>query len=168
MGLLGKIVKKATNTVATDIKRSDTHTEQANQTSETLECRGFHALREEGMLKTLRLDKDFDLSTQDLIEKGYAGKKVYRFQPTYKYGIKLVPEPKNEYDKNAVMITLNGTKIGYIPREDAPRIKTLLKQGKIKSVTFRVTGGPMRKIFEDGTSMANCYEYDPKITITYF
>ena len=39
--------------------------------------------------------------------------------------MKLVPEPTNEHDPNAVMVfTDDDVHIGYVPREDAPFLAT--------------------------------------------
>ena len=37
--------------------------------------------------------------------------------------VDLVPEPNNQYDKNAVRIDVDGLTIGYIPREQAKEAK---------------------------------------------
>lgn len=44
--------------------------------------------------------------------------------------LKLVPEPNNQYDPNAVLVTSpGGLKIGYIPREQAPYVQKILNAG---------------------------------------
>lgn len=130
------------------------------------QIQGMFALRDEELLTALRCNPDFELSTQDLIEKGYAGKRVYRFEPGYRYGVTLVPEPKNPHDKNAVMVQINGNKVGYIPREEALDVKKALKKGLITGARCYIRGGPTRRIFENGTSMANSYDFEPVVTLT--
>lgn len=40
----------------------------------------------------------------------------------------LVPEPKNKFDSNAVMVKINGQHVGYLAREDAARYKPMLAE----------------------------------------
>jgi hypothetical protein len=42
-----------------------------------------------------------------VLDKLHPGKKV-----------KLVPEPDNPYDRNAIQLRYKGTKLGYVPREE--------------------------------------------------
>ena len=169
MGLFKKI-KDAKEAVTRELQEplKFNISKDAARKEEQIECPSFAMLRDEEKLKVLRLIKDFDLSTQELIDKGFADRYVYRFHTAYKYGVKLVPEPSNPYDSNALKITINGKKAGYVPRGEAPRIKSMMDMGKISAVRFDVMGGPARKIFKDGTSMALCFDYNPVLTITYF
>jgi hypothetical protein len=44
--------------------------------------------------------------------------------------IDLVPEPDNEYDKNAVKLICNGRKIGYISKKDNTAFATCLNMNR--------------------------------------
>ena len=55
--------------------------------------------------------------------------------------VKLIPEPDNPHDENAVMIFARGEKIGYVPREDNRVFVYALKKkreidAKITSITL--------------------------------
>ena len=163
MGLIGKI-KKASETID-DIKRKVSG--EPKQEIATIEITGFFALKEDGIMRVLEANPLFELGTKELVEKGYGGKRIYKFFPDYKYGIELIPEPENPYDKNAVAVAITGAKIGHIPRDQTLWIKKLMKSGKIINMQVEVKGGPVRKIFTDGVSMAYFNEYQPKITIEY-
>ena len=52
----------------------------------------------------------------------------------------LVPEPDNQYDPNAIMVVIEGQKVGYIPKDDASEIGRRLG-GKPIAVAARVGGG---------------------------
>jgi hypothetical protein len=39
----------------------------------------------------------------------------------------IAPEPTNSYDKNAVMVTVSGKKVGYLPRADAKDFKKVMR-----------------------------------------
>jgi hypothetical protein len=40
----------------------------------------------------------------------------------------LVPEPTNEYDPNAVMVKIDGERVGYLSRDDAVRLGPAIRQ----------------------------------------
>lgn len=164
MGLFDKI-KSATNTIA-EVKEKITSEPQ--QKSTTLKIEGFFQLKEADLMELLNSNPNFELSTKELVEKGYGGKRVYKFFSEYDYGISLIPEPGNQYDKDAVMVAMHGRKIGYIPRDNNIWVKRLLKKNAINNMKVTVKGGPIRKIYSNGTSMAYFNDYDPKITIEYF
>lgn len=44
--------------------------------------------------------------------------------------IELVPEPDNAYDKDAIMLTLEGAKIGYVAKSDKAAYVTCIKLGR--------------------------------------
>lgn len=57
----------------------------------------------------------------------------------------LSPEPSNPYDKNAVMVSVSGNKVGYLSREDAPRYLQALRDagfdGRSVKVAAKIVGG---------------------------
>ncbi|AWW47835.1 hypothetical protein DPM17_03705 [Polynucleobacter paneuropaeus] len=44
-------------------------------------------------------------------------------------------EPRNQHDKNAIKLMVNGMHVGYIPKDDNPKIARHLDSGKPISVT---------------------------------
>ena len=109
----------------------------------------------------------FELSTADLIQKGFAGKRIYKYYADYSQYVTLVPEPTNPHDKNAVAILVRGMLFGYVAREVAPDIKRLLVKGHISAVYLRISGGCARKIYPNGQSTADRYDIEPELVITY-
>ena len=57
----------------------------------------------------------------------------------------LVPEPTNEYDCDAVAVTINGLKVGYLSHEEAqfyrPLIDETIKAAGVATVEARICGG---------------------------
>lgn len=57
----------------------------------------------------------------------------------------LVPEPRNRFDPNAVMVMIDGHKVGYLMRDDAPRYLRALEavncDGETASVRAKIVGG---------------------------
>lgn len=69
--------------------------------------------------------------------------RIYEY-PITRVQVKLVPEPKNEYDPNAIAVTLNGMKVGYIPREDTKTARKYLNKIAIAEISgsdFKWMGG---------------------------
>lgn len=46
-------------------------------------------------------------------------------------GVELIPEPTNQHDHNAVMIKLDGVKIGYVPADKTHEVKQMLNRNKM-------------------------------------
>lgn len=57
---------------------------------------------------------------------------------------RLVPEPSNAHDRNAVAVQIDGQTVGYLPREDAARFQPMLSElgarGLVAETTCRVWG----------------------------
>jgi collagen type III alpha len=57
----------------------------------------------------------------------------------------LTPEPTNPYDKNAVVVTVAGEKVGYLSRDEAPRYLEALREagfdGQSAKVAAKIVGG---------------------------
>lgn len=64
---------------------------------------------------------------QDILKKLCACK--------YKPTIRLRPEPHNTYNSNAVAVTADGIKIGYVPDELCEDVKGCVEGGLVRSVT---------------------------------
>lgn len=63
--------------------------------------------------------------------------------------IDLVAEPTNPHDKNAIMLTLNGEKIGYVPKSDCTAYISCLKLGrKVYGVITEITTEPFPVKYE--------------------
>lgn len=65
-------------------------------------------------------------------------------QPELGQPVELVPEPNNPYDANAVMAQLNGAKLGYINRIQAPAMLEWIRQGRVTASVERLNGRPER------------------------
>lgn len=123
--------------------------------------------RDEDLMELLDTNPAFELSTADLIKKGYAGKRVYKYYSEYRNNeITLQHEPTNPNDKNAVMILLKGKFFGYVNRDDAPQILKLLKKDAIAELKLKHSGGPYRRIFPNGQSTADRYDFTTTLYIT--
>jgi len=60
----------------------------------------------------------------------------------------LVPEPANRYDPNAVYVSIDGLKVGYLSREDAPLYRQQLAQQGVRGPALcdaMIVGGWKRR-----------------------
>jgi hypothetical protein len=58
-------------------------------------------------------------------------RKFLRYHP-----IKMIREPENPYDKNAIMVTGNGNLMGYIPAKIAKDMAPMMDAGLIEKPKF--------------------------------
>ena len=79
------------------------------------------------------------------------GYEVYQYWLTEKDTIKLVAEPENPYDSNAIMVVHDKIgKIGYIPRTDNVELAKFLEESNNNvKITINLDGGPYKIYDED-------------------
>lgn len=89
-------------------------------------------------------------STPELVIKNHrAMNKIPEFYYS-SYPVKLVPEPKNEHDSNAIKVTVDGKKIGYVPSELCVQVKKIMRENPQYGLSAWITGGKYRLVFENG------------------
>lgn len=94
--------------------------------------------------------KDYDFPDEKLISKG--AKKVYRFKYPSEV-VSLIPEPTNEYDKNAIMVCLNDYQIGYVPRRYTSVVNDIYKWKNVLEVSCTILGGEYKEVVNDHVYM---------------
>ena len=72
-------------------------------------------------------------SVKSILIENHRYKRPSGDRPVYKYHYfeapcTLVPEPRNQVDKNAIMIMCNGIHIGYVPADMCKDIKKIIKK----------------------------------------
>ncbi|MBR3240250.1 MAG: hypothetical protein IKF99_17645 [Oscillospiraceae bacterium] len=83
---------------------------------------------------------------------------IYRYKYTQAQA-QLIPEPTNPHDKNAVMVCVNGDKVGYVAAEECARVLQLIRAGKIDRATASLKGGPAKRIFDDGQEARDAEDF---------
>lgn len=110
--------------------------------------------------KILKSNKEYKSFPGTIVKNGHAGKRIYE----YLYldtKAKLVPEPTNKHDKNAVKVCIAGKTVGYIKREETLAVKDILKKAQIEYIRAFVSGGKYKIVslnkdvsdIEDGFSV---------------
>lgn len=95
-------------------------------------------------------NEDWKKSGKKLAAEGRVMEKIFRYTYINK-PVKLIHEPKNPHDKNAVAVYVAGEQVGYIPAEDAPHVRQVLSSKKIKYISSFIGGGDYKVVSEDGT-----------------
>lgn len=76
----------------------------------------------------------------------------------------LIPEPTNEYDRDAVAVTINGLKVGHLSREEAryyrPLVDRTIKAAGVATVEARICGGWDRGASDRGSFGVELYFSD--------
>lgn len=93
---------------------------------------------------------NYTLSNKELLEEYDEGERIYQYEP-YLLRFKVVPEPTNEYDPNAlkVIIMYEGIDyfIGYIPKAKCKAFLKSIQENIIPSLSL--VGGKYKLIGED-------------------
>ena len=144
------------NTVQKSILSKD-----ATRLQETFEIPGAFYHRT-SIAKVANPNPDWRKSCKSLIKAGKANQKIYRFERTTKTA-ELVEEPSNSHDPNAVMVTVEGEKVGYISADEALHVKEIMRQHCLKSVTAVITGGEYKTITPDAEMIKN--QSGPFVTV---
>lgn len=82
------------------------------------------------------------------------------FFPTYKYNyinkpVRLVPEPQNKHDRNAIQVLIAGELVGYISREKNIHVKDIFRKAEIKYISAYIQGGPYKTLSADNKVINN-------------
>lgn len=106
------------------------------------------SFRVESIMNLAEENLAYDYSKKELIDDCMVNERVwqYDFDPT---DVKLVPEPGNPEDPNAIKVIVDGEHIGYIKAGSCAHIQKLLKGNRILSISCEITGGPYKYISED-------------------
>lgn len=96
-------------------------------------------------------NEDYSLSKKEMIEQGLEDVRIYEYERQY-YKAKLIPEPENEFDKNAIAVYIENTKIGYVKRDDQNALSGL------SEINCEIFGGKY-KIVEDESLHKSSSEY---------
>lgn len=85
-----------------------------------------------------KYNKLIKMSKKEMINKDI--QKIYEY--TFPdFDVKLVDEPDNKYNSNAIMVLFNNIKIGYIKDGSITKVRNLMNNAKILKITGTISGG---------------------------
>lgn len=99
-----------------------------------------------------RVNPDWKKSGAVLASEGKVMEKIFKTNYINK-PVKLVPEPQNKHDKNAIKVIISGKTVGYISREDNRKVKRILTQHDVKFISSFISGGPYKVVSENGDAV---------------
>lgn len=108
------------------------------------------SFREKAVLSILVENYEFDMSKKEIKDEGLDGQKIFKYDSVTEPA-KLVPEPDNPEDPNAIAVYVEDKHIGYIAKGMTKRIQNLIDGDKIESIQAEIGGGPYRVVYDDGT-----------------
>ena len=150
---------------AKDLKKAPTKEKERTLKKEDYYITGT-AYNKSNIKKLAVSNPDWKSTKAKLIKDGKGDDEIYRFNYINK-PVKLIPEPKNEYDPNAVMVMIAGEKVGYITRNDNKKVNQILKKGDIKYISAYIHGGEYKYIDEDGNLVKDERPISIKVRIAY-
>jgi len=101
-----------------------------------------------------------------LSELGLCGRKVYHYNYTNK-PVKLLPEPTNKHDKNAIIVQIAGEKVGYINRDENRHVKNILENKRVKFISAFISGGEYKVVSANGDTVKMDSRISIKVKIGY-
>ena len=98
-------------------------------------------------IKTLgTINEDFSLDKKGLFKKYPEGCTVSEYDFP-KCVAEFEFEPTNEHDPNAIKVLIKGIHVGYVKKGSCARIRNLINQDKIKSISATIKGGNYKSLF---------------------
>ena len=106
---------------------------------------------QDNFINKIKLQKNIDYVME---QKSKFSNIVYEYRYIPSLNPKLVKEPKNPHDPNAVYVSVSygplSFKLGYVASEETELIHKYLNQNRIYGIDLRISGGKS-KIIDDDT-----------------
>lgn len=134
-------------------------------TEETFYASGVYYY-EDTIQKLSCANPEWKLSKTDIISSEKCGKKIFRYNYINK-PVKLIPEPENIHDKNAVSIHIAGELVGYISKDDNLHVLDILKNHDVKHISGFIGGGEYKIVSEDGETAKFEIDHSVNVRIRY-
>lgn len=102
----------------------------------------------ESILSLVTPNPDYQLDKRAMVNKYPDGNVVYEYifqeqEASFEF------EPTNEYDPNAIKVVIRGIHVGYVKKGSCSRIRNLINQGEIESISAKITGGNNNELYRD-------------------
>lgn len=104
----------------------------------------------ENYIRKIKLPKNMDYIME---QKNKYSNVVYEYRNIPSLNPKLVKEPKNPQDPNAIYLSVSygplSFKLGYVLNDKTEQIHKYLNQNRIYSIDLKIYGGKSKIIFDD-------------------
>jgi len=163
---------KCTCTTVTSfvVFRIDLLFKKSEGTTKTLKTKDFFVVgtyyHQKEISKLTVANKDYKSKASTLIEQEKTMQRIFQYTFINK-PVKLVPEPNNKHDKNAVKVIIAGEHVGYIKREECSQVKNIIKNKEIKYISAFISGGKYKIVNNDGSVEKDELDISINIRIAY-
>lgn len=159
MGLLDLLFKKPENSA-----------KKPEDSTRTLKTKDFFIVgtyyHQKEISKLSVANKDYKCTAKTLIAQDKSMQRIFQYTYINK-PVKLVPEPKNKHDKNAVKVIIAGEHVGYIKREECQSVKRILNTKDIKYISAFISGGKYKIVNNDGSVEKDELDISINVRIAY-
>lgn len=91
---------------------------------------------------------DYDYSKKELIENDLTDERIWQYE-FFPSDVKLIPEPDNPEDPNAIKVIVDGEHIGYIKAGSCKHLLKMIKENRILDISCEIGGGPFKIVREE-------------------
>lgn len=140
--------KKAKKTAETEPAPAEETAPAPTDRITSYELKGVFKCEKEIFRALMEENPEYNCTKRELIDCCAIGYPVYKWVPKA-LPAKLVPEPENPYDPNAIKVLVGDTMIGYIPKGKTEKVRKVLDEGRLLNVAYEITGGKYKLITED-------------------
>ena len=148
----------------------DTESNEQSPQKRTLQEEDFRAVGvyyyESNIKKLACPNPDWKKSPSQIIKDGHAGKRILKNNYVNR-PVKLLQEARNPNDPNAVAVIIAGELVGYISREETVKVKWILNNREIISLSAFIGGGDYKVIGEDKTIFKDSKGFTVNVRIKY-
>ncbi len=109
---------------------------------------------------------DWKKGPKKLLAEGKATVRIFRYTYLNK-PVRIEPDEKGIYDKNALMVLIAGEHVGYISEHDLSHVKSILATTSVKYITASITGGDSKIISTTGEETKSSARVRTKVRIAY-
>jgi len=115
----------------------------------TVNVTGTNYRNQKEILSLGKINAEYSLDKRALIKKYPDGVTVYEYNfPTYAATFEF--EPTNEHDPNAIKVLIKGIHVGYVKKGSCSRVRNLISQNNIKSISAKIYGGKSKCLYISG------------------
>ena len=121
----------------------------------------------EANIKKLALaNPDWKMTKAQITNANKVGRKIFKNNYTNK-PVSLTPEPGNPHDPNAIVIIIAGEKVGYVRSDENERVRYILENREIKSISAFIGGGEYKTLTKDGELLTGSFGFSVNVRIKF-
>lgn len=107
----------------------------------------------------------YNAGKNDLVELDMVNEKIWEYEYSDR-NPQLVPEPDNEFDKNAIKVIVDGQHIGYIKKGSCAHLLKVINEGRLISIKCQIGGGRYKYLTLDEDDSYGIDDEDDEETYT--